>query len=80
VEEEPGTSTRRIAAVEKVSQNTVMEMLNSYSRLTIFSGLRALPLLSILKSCFQLMASSKICAIIPHFLVNILFTDETGST
>jgi hypothetical protein len=28
VKEEPGTCTRRIAAVEKVTQNTVMEMLN----------------------------------------------------
>jgi hypothetical protein len=49
VEEEPGTSTRRIAAMEKVSQNTVMEMLNSYCILTVFSGLKALPLLSILE-------------------------------
>jgi hypothetical protein len=49
VEEEPGNSTRRIAAMEKVSQNTVMEILNSYCILTVFSGFKALPLLGILE-------------------------------
>jgi hypothetical protein len=68
MEEDPGTNTRRTGAMEKVSNNTVMEMLNTNCILTIFSGFSAIPLPTILEELLSADGFLKKCATIPHFV------------
>jgi hypothetical protein len=71
------TGVRLIAAMEKVSQITVMRVVyNIYCFLTILSRFKALPFLVILEDLHSTIP--KKCATNAQFISDILFTDETG--